>query len=253
MDRPDAVPRSGSTLGAWLVHAFTASGVVIALLSLLAVERGDFREALLWLVVGLAVDAVDGSLARWAHVKTRAPRIDGDTLDLIIDYLTYVFVPAMLILRAELLPAALAPWLAAMILVSALYNFTRRDLKTEDNYFRGFPANWNVVAFYFFVAGPGPEVAVATVVILAAMTFAPIHFVHPFRVRDYGRWLPILALIWAAATAGLLWPEWSDPARTGLLTASLVLALVLIALGLLRSVRGPRSKAMPPGGNATAT
>ena len=231
---------------AWLVHAFTATGAVLALLALLAIERGDFGWAMIWLLVALAVDGVDGSLARWAYVKTRAPRIDGDTMDLIIDYLNYVFVPAIFIIRAELVPAGYAPWLAGLILVSALYNFTRRDLKTEDNYFRGFPALWNVVAFYLFVARPDPAVGAIVVVALAAMTFAPVHFVHPFRVRDYGRWLPALALVWAAATAALLWPGWEAGPRSALLAVSTSAGLILLALGLLRTLRGPRAGSAEP-------
>ena len=239
MDRSEDTKRGPPVAAAWAVHAFTATGVVIALLSLLAVERGDFLAALLWLTLGLAIDAVDGSLARWARVKEQAARIDGDTLDLIIDYLTYVFVPAMLILRSDLLPDDFALWLAALILVSALYNFTRRDLKTEDNYFRGFPANWNVVAFYFYVTSPSPAVAVTVVLALAAATFAPIHFVHPFRVRDYGRFLPYLSLFWAAVTALLLWSDWDPQIWRGLLIASLTSAAILVGLGLWRTFRGP--------------
>jgi phosphatidylcholine synthase len=206
----------------------------------------DFGLALWWLVAALAVDAFDGTLARAAHVKTLAPRIDGDTLDLVIDYLTYVFVPTALITGAGLVPATLAPWLAALILISALYNFARRDLKTEDNYFRGFPANWNIVAFYLWVGRPDPEVGAAVVAVLAAMTFAPIHFVHPFRVRDYGRFLPALALAWAAVTAALLYPDWSASLRQALLAASLAGAAVLVGLGLIRTIRGPRPAAPIP-------
>jgi phosphatidylcholine synthase len=227
---------------AWLVHGLTASGAVFALLALLAIEQRDWRLALLWLTAALAVDTFDGTLARWAHVRTRAPRIDGDTLDLIIDYLNYVFVPTMLIWRAELVPATLAPWLAAAILISSLYNFTRRDLKTEDNYFRGFPALWNVVAFYLFVTRPGPEAGAIIVTALAALTFTSVAFVHPFRVRDYGRWLPILALAWAAATLALLWPDWTPQARGALSWASAFLMALLLGLGFLRSLRGPRPK-----------
>jgi phosphatidylcholine synthase len=225
---------------AWLVHLFTASGVVIAYLALTAVMRGEFREALMWLILGLVIDGVDGSLARWARVKERAPRIDGDTLDLIIDYLTYVFVPAVLIVRAGLVSEGLAPWLAGLILVSALYDFTRRDLKTADNYFRGFPGLWNLVAFYLFIGRPDPNLGTAVVVALAALTFAPVHFVHPFRVTDYGRWLPALAFVWAAATAALLWPTWSEDVQRALLAVSLASAAILFALGLLRTFRGPR-------------
>lgn len=243
MDQPAPEPTSIRRALAWSVHLLTATGAVLAFLSLLAVGRGDFALALWWLVAALAVDTFDGTLARAAHVKTVAPRIDGDTLDLIIDYLTFVFVPTAIITGAQLVPAALAPWLAALILVSALYNFTRRDLKTEDNYFRGFPANWNVVAFYLYVARPDPALAAEIVAALAILTFAPIHFVHPFRVRDYGRFLPALALAWAAVTAALLWPDWNEAVRQGLLAASLAGAAVLVGLGLIRTFRGPRPTA----------
>ena len=232
--------RPSAAAFAWLVHLFTASGTVIALLALLAVEQGDFRGALLWLVLALVVDGVDGSFARWARVKERAGRIDGDTLDLIIDYLTYVFVPALLIVRAGLVPQDYAVPLAGLILVSALYNFTRRDLKTADNYFRGFPALWHVVAFYLFVGGAAPEVGAAAVIFFAALTFAPVHFVHPFRVTDYGRWLPGVALVWAASAAALLWPGWSEGATAALLGVSLAAAALILALGLVRTLRGPR-------------
>jgi phosphatidylcholine synthase len=225
-------------IAAWLVHAFTASGVVLALLALLAVEQQRWTLALAWLALSGIVDGVDGTLARWAQVKQRLPRIDGDTLDLVIDYLTYVFVPALFIWRAELVPPAVAPWLAAAILVSSLYVFARTDMKTEDGYFRGFPALWSVVAFYLFVLQPGAGVGAAVVVLLIAMTFAPIHFAHPFRVRDYGVWLPAVAILWIVATCALLWPEWSGALRFAIEAVSVASAAVLIGMGLLRSLRG---------------
>jgi phosphatidylcholine synthase len=237
---PGAEPKPRPAWLAWMAHAFTASGAVIAFLALMAVEAERWRVALLWLVAALVVDGIDGSLARWADVARRAPRIDGETLDLIIDYLTYVFVPTVFLWRAQLIPPAAAPWLAALILVSALYNFTRRDLKTEDNYFRGFPSLWHVAALYLFVGRPGPLAGAATVCVLALMTFAPVHFVHPFRVRDYGRWLPALAALWAAATAALLWPGWSDAVLSVLLIVSLATGALLVGLGLVRTFRGRR-------------
>jgi phosphatidylcholine synthase len=231
---------------AWLVHGLTAAGAVLAFLALMAIQGEDWPLALGWLLAALALDGVDGSLARWAHVKTLAPRIDGATLDLIIDYLNYVFVPTILIVRAELVPAPLAPWLAAAILISALYNFTRTDLKTEDNYFRGFPALWNVVAFYLFIARPSGELASAVIALFALLTFAPVHFVHPFRVRDYGRWLPLLACLWAAATAALLW-SWEEGVGEIWLGVSLATAGALLALGLTRTFRGKREPQGPAG------
>ena len=243
---PDKGKRPGAMLG-WLIHLLTASGAVLALLALAAVEDRDWNLAFLWLAAALAIDGVDGTLARMAKVRDRVPRIDGAVLDLVIDYLTYVFVPSLIIWRAGVLPEQLALPLAAAVQVSSLYVFARADMKTDDGYFRGFPALWNVVALYLFVTLPAPAVAAAIVAFLILASFAPIHFVHPFRVRDYGLWLPAIAIIWAAATVGLLWSGWSAAARTALVLASAAAGIILIALGLVRSVRGPRQMLVPDG------
>lgn len=235
-------PTAGQWVAAWSVHLFTASGVVLALLALLAVLDGRWHAALLWLFAALVVDGVDGSLARAARVKEFAPRIDGDVLDLVIDYLTYVLVPTLFMIRAGLVEPTLALPLAALIQLSALYVFARRDMKSDDGYFHGFPALWNLVALYLFVTGAGPRAGSLAVVVLSLMSFAPIHFVHPFRVRDYGWALPALALLWAATTLPLLVPDAIGGLRGPLLAISLASSALLIALGLWRSLRGP----LPP-------
>ena len=232
---------SGARAGAWLVHAFTATGGVFAILALMAIDRQDWRLAFAWLGVALVVDGIDGSFARRARVKERAPRIDGSVLDLVIDYLNYVFVPTALIWKAGLVPEAWAWWLAALIQLASLYVFARVDMKTEDNYFRGFPGLWNVVALYLFAAQPGPLAGAVIVLVLVILSFAPIHFVHPFRVRDYGNWLPALATAWAAATGAMLWPGWPPAAQGALFAVSAVSAVLIVLLGLLRSVRGPKA------------
>ena len=228
-----------SAFPAWAVHAFSASGAVLALLAVVAIFDHRWTEAMLWLFAALVVDGVDGTLARAVGTKEATPRIDGDALDLVIDYLNYVFVPTLFILEAELLPRALAMPLAALIQLSSLYVFARRDMKTEDNYFRGFPALWNVVVLYLFAAQIDPSVSAAIVGALVILTFAPIHFVHPFRVRDYGLWLPAASLIWAFSTLALLF-EFAAGTRRFLLAVSTVSAIAVVALGLLRTVRGPR-------------
>jgi phosphatidylcholine synthase len=235
-----AAPK-GSTPGAWLVHAFTGTGAVISFLAVMAIEAEAWRLCLLWLLVALAVDGVDGSLARWANTKERAGRVDGDILDLVIDYLSYVFVPTIFMWKAGFFPEPLVVPLVAAIQLSSLYLFARTDMKTKDNYFRGFPSLWNVVAFYLYVGGATPEVGAIAVAFFALLTFAPVHFVHPFRVTDYGKVLPLLALAWAAATVALLWPGWSEPVRTALLWGSLAAAAVMIGMGLLRTFRGSRA------------
>ena len=229
---------SKGTAFAWAVHAFTAIGTVLAFLAVLAIERQAWAEALLWLFAALAIDAIDGSLARAARVGERLSRFDGAALDLVIDYLTYVFVPALVLWRGGYLPPPLALPLCAGILISSLYVFARRDMKTKDGYFRGFPALWNVVAFYLFATAPDPLVSAGAVALLIVMTFAPVHVVHPFRVRDYGPILPALAVIWAISTLSLVLP--STSLTPLLLAISLATAGLLLGMGLLRTARGPR-------------
>ena len=239
---------------AWAVHAFSASGAVLALLAVLAINGHRWTEAMLWLFAALVVDGIDGTFARAARVKERAPRVDGDVLDLVIDYLNYVFVPTLFILEARLLPGPVAVPLAALIQLSSLYIFARREMKTEDNYFRGFPALWNVVLLYLYAAQVDPVVAAGIVAALVILTFAPIHFVHPFRVRDYGRWLPVLALVWAVSSLALL-IALPPSARTALLAVSAASAFAIVALGLVRTARGPRpdskSAVISPKGSGT--
>lgn len=242
-EREGAAP---SPVFAWLVHLLTSTGAIWALLALAEILDRDWPMALLWLLVALAVDGVDGSLARRAHVKTAAPRIDGEAMDLIVDYLTYVFIPTIFLWRAELVPPGLAPWLAAAIQVSSLYLFTRRDMKSEDNYFLGFPALWNLVAFYLYVTGASQAAGAVAVVALVALTFAPVYFVHPFRVRDYGIWLPIISCLWAVSACLLLWPGWPPATRQAILIASLAGAAILLGMGFLRTLRGPRQASSQP-------
>lgn len=231
---------------AWLVHAFTASGAVLALMALAAAQEGQARVALLWLLAALAVDGIDGTLARRFRVVQYAPRIDGAVLDLVIDYLNYVFVPTLLIWRSGLISPEWALFLAAGIQISALYVFARRDMKTEDGYFRGFPALWNLVAFYLILVPPGPALATGIVALLVVLTFAPIHFIHPFRARDYGRWPALVAIIWAIASVSLLWPSWNAAVGRALLWTSLASAAIIVAFGLLRSIRGARTLTPTP-------
>lgn len=230
-------------LAAWGVHLFTASGVVLGLLALDAVEQGDWRKALLWLFAALIIDGVDGMLARGARVSERLPQIDGAALDLIIDYLNYVLVPTLLIWRAGFLPEALALPLCAAVLVSSLYVFVRRDMKTEDGYFRGFPALWNVVAMYFVLAPPAEGVAAAIVVILVVLTFAPVHVVHPFRAVDARLAAPMLAIIWTASTAAAAVLPPTTLAMEAALAVSLVTLCGLALIGLRRTFKGRRGNA----------
>ena len=239
MDDQQRVTPVAARFAAWGVHLFSATGAVLALLALTAISKQEWTEAMYWLLAALVVDGVDGTLARAARVKEVVPRIDGDALDLVIDYLNYVFVPTVFMWDADLLPSPLL--LAALIQVSSLYVFARRDMKTDDGYFRGFPALWNIVALYLFAAGLPREAAGIVVAALVLLTFAPIHVAHPFRVRDYGLWLPALAVVWGVATVAMLLPDMFQSSRSLLLLISSGAALAIIGLGLLRTGRGPKS------------
>lgn len=241
MDTPEQQDRI-PVLVAWAIHILTASGAVLAFLAFLAVEQGRWRLSLLWLAGALVVDGVDGPLARWAAVVRRTPGINGATLDLVVDYLTYVFVPVILIYRAGLLPASYSPLAAAAILVASLYTFARTDMKTNDNFFLGFPALWNVVAFYLFVLQPGGLIGAIFIAVFLLLTFAPIHVVHPIRVLDYQPWLAGLAALWGMSSLALLSPDWSPPWRHAWLALSLIGAGGLLAIGGLRTLRGPSKR-----------
>jgi phosphatidylcholine synthase len=179
---------------AFAVHVFTATGAALALAALTYAVRGEWAAMFLWLGVALVVDGVDGTIARHAKVAEVLPRWSGDVLDLVVDFVTYVFVPAYAIAAGGLLPGPLALPAGIVIVVTGALYFADRQMKTADNYFRGFPTLWNAAAFYLFVIKPAPWLAAAIVAVLAVMTFLPFKFLHPMRVRRL-RALNIAALI----------------------------------------------------------
>ena len=188
----------------WLVHLLTASGAVLALVALQAALDGAMVPCFLWLGAALAIDAIDGPLARRLRIAEIVPRFDGAALDLIVDFLTYVFVPVVILVRWPLLPAALTWPLAAWVLLSSLYLFCKRDMKTEDGHFMGFPALWNLVVFAIIFLRLTPWIAAGLVVVLGALSFAPIKVPHPLRAAE-GRIVTLAALaVWAIASLGML-------------------------------------------------
>lgn len=197
---------------AFAVHVLTACGGMLALLALIAAVRADWSAMFIALGLAVVVDAIDGPLARRLDIAERLPRWSGETLDLIIDFATYVFVPAYAIATSGLLPDDLAVATGAAITVSGALYFAKRDMKTDDNYFRGFPAVWNVVAFYLLLLLPSAWIALAAVAALVVLTFVPIRFVHPLRVVALRPLTIVLLAAWAIlaliAVADGLKPAW---------------------------------------------
>ncbi len=195
------------TQKALAVHLLTASGAVFAMLAMLAAVDEKWSLMFLWLVVAFFVDGIDGPLARRYDVKKNSPIFDGVLLDLIIDYLTYVFVPAYALFKSGLLPGWTG-WFAIIIITftSAMY-FADSRMKTKGYSFSGFPGCWNMVVLVLFALQPNFWVSVFFVALLAAAMFVPVRFVHPMRTQ---RWRMItipMALGWTFFAG---WAAWVD-------------------------------------------
>ncbi|WP_274423984.1 phosphatidylcholine synthase [Chelativorans sp. YIM 93263] len=167
---------------AFSVHLLTASGSFLAFLSLLAASDQQWTAMFWWLGLALLVDGIDGPIARKLEVKNVLPTWSGDTLDNIIDYLTYVLIPAFALYQSGFMGAGLSFLAAAIIVVSSAVYYADTGIKTSENFFKGFPVTWNMLVFTLFVIQPGEYFSFAIVVISAVLTFAPLHFLHPVRV-----------------------------------------------------------------------
>jgi phosphatidylcholine synthase len=182
---------------AFAVHVFTASGAGCALIALISAVNTDWRQMFAWLGIALIIDGVDGTFARRFRVAEVLPRWSGDVLDLVVDILTYVFVPAYAIAASGLLPKPAAIPLGIVIVVTGSLYFADRQMKTSDYYFRGFPAIWNVAAFYLFLVKPTPWLGALAIAALAALTFVPFHVMHPIRIAHLRILTTAAMVVWA--------------------------------------------------------
>lgn len=226
---------------AWLVHLLTASGAVLAWLALDATVGGRPREAFLWLAASIAIDAVDGWLARLARVKERVPGVDGARLDDIVDYLTFVFVPAFMVGWWHLVPAGWSVVVIAAILLSSAYGFSQTQAKTSDFFFTGFPSYWSIVVLYLYAMRLGESISAAVLLGLALLVFVPIGYVYPSRTPTLRGLTVGLGLVWALATLALIVvlpdvPVW-------LQMVSIAYPIYYFVLSLTLHVRRGRQKA----------
>lgn len=183
---------------AWGVHAYTALGAVAAFAMLIALFEGRYQTAFLLMVAATAIDGTDGSLARWARVKEVTPQFDGNRLDDIVDYLTFVFVPAVLLYRAGTLPPDWAGLVVSGILLSSAFGFAAADAKTEDYFFTGFPSYWNIVALYLYAGRLPQAVNAGILLVLCALVFVRIGYVYPTRTPVLRGLTIALCAVWGA-------------------------------------------------------
>lgn len=217
------------------VHLLTATGSVLSMLALLAAVDGDWGRMFLWLLAALVVDGIDGPLARRFEVWKNWPNYDGVLMDLIIDYLTYVFIPAFALFKSGLLPGWTG-WLAIIaITYSSVIYFADKRMKTKDNSFAGFPSCWNMVVLVLFALRPGDEVTLAVVVVLALAMFSNLKFIHPVRTTRWRALSLPLAMLWVVCAAWVIHDHFAGQgwAQWGLAVSSLWLLFAGIAQQLI--------------------
>ena len=232
-------PKVSRRLIGWSIHAFTASGACIGLLSLLAIYEHNLLLALWLMVAAIVIDAVDGIFARKIKIKEVVPEISGELLDNIVDFVNYTIVPCFFLLVTNLLPAYWRVLCVMIITFSSAYQFTQIDAKTSDNFFKGFPSYWNIVVFYLFFWQMNSMTNMVILIALAILSFVPIKYVYPSRL-DYltnSKFLrfgmAVMTVCWGAATSGLLWiyPE----SNHFLVAVSIGYILLYIGISLYRT------------------
>jgi phosphatidylcholine synthase len=228
---------------AFTVHLFTASGAALALMALVAAARSDWPEMFGWLVAALVVDGFDGPLARRVDIRTNAANWDGVILDLVVDYLTYVFIPAFALVNSGLLPPPWGLLAALLIALTGVVYFADVRMKAPDNCFWGFPAAWQMMLLVFLTFEPPAWATLAIIVVLALAQFTWLKFIHPVRTE---RWrevnLPV-TIVWVVLGGWSIWAHFDPPAlvKAGLLVASLWLLFVGMLMQALAARRSPAS------------
>src|SRR5688572_16120095 len=226
---------------AWLVHFYTASGAVLAFLAVLATFEDQFRAAFILLIASTFVDATDGLLARWARVKEVTPGFDGARLDDIVDYLTFVFVPLLILQQAGHLPEGWGLAVCAAVLLSSGYGFASLDAKTSDYFFTGFPSYWNIIALYIHAARMPDLFNAVLLLVLVVLVFVRIGYVYPSRTPILQGLTNILGAVWTLMMLAITWllpapPSW-------LVIASLFFPIYYVALSLRLNAK--RASARP--------
>ena len=228
---------SKDKIAAWAVHGFTASGAVLGFLAIISIFNNDQTSSFLWLGLALLVDGLDGTIARKVGVSDKATNIDGSMLDNLVDYLNYVIIPSLMIYWFQMVPNGWEIIIPAGIFAVSLYTFANINMKTEDYYFSGFPALWNIVVLYFYILNTNQYINLIVIIFLSILTFIPIKFVHPLRVKKLRNITIFCTIIWSATTLKLVttFPE------INLLNEKIVLTIWIACSFYFAAICGSRS------------
>jgi phosphatidylcholine synthase len=221
---------------AWGVHLLTATGAVMGLMAIIAIARQDWLRAFAWMGVTIVIDSVDGMCARACRVKEVLPHFDGALLDNIVDYFTYVIVPASFLYETHSVPTGFNLASAMLITLASAYQFCQMDAKTKDHCFTGFPSYWNVTAFYLFMLGWPEWVNLGIIVVLAIGVFVPVKYLYPSRTRLLRPLTIVLTILWGAVVfaAMLRYPDAHRP----LMYVSLAYIAYYFAMSAFLTARG---------------
>ena len=236
--QPNRIPPTGAERRrAWRVHAYTGSGAILAFVAAWGVVHGSDRLALAALFLATFVDATDGLLARRARVKEVLPAIDGGRIDDIVDYMTFVLVPMLLLEAAGGLYFAAVFPVVSVVLLSSLYGFVAPDAKTDDHFFTGFPSYWNIVVLYLLLFKVPPAVNAIVLLALSALVFVRIGYVYPSRTETLQRTTLALGAVWSVLVGAIIW-MWPSPPRA-LAIASLLFPVYYLVLSFVLHARRP--------------
>jgi len=220
---------------AWGVHLLTAGGIVLCLLAVEAGWAANWRAAMAWLMLAVLIDAVDGTLARLVRVKEVLPKFDGTLLDNTIDYASFVFVPALLMHRAELLPQQVSLAAAAAVCLASAFQFCQADAKTPDHFFKGFPSYWNIAVLYLMALRLDPAVNLTIIGLLVVLVFVPVKYVYPSRTPHFQKCTLALTVVWSVMIVAIIW-QLPQPSPW-LVYASLLYLAYYLAMSLFLTFR----------------
>lgn len=243
--KPDK-PQRKKVVAAWAVHAFTATGVVLGLLALFATLEGNRLKAFLWLGLALFFDGIDGSLARRFHVREYTPTFDGAALDLVVDYVTYSFIPALMVYWFVMVPESWSIPAACWIAATSLYCYANTNMKTSDWYFSGFPAVWNIVVLYMYILRTPDWINLAAIFTCGVLTFVPWKYVHPLRVARFRPATMAATVIWSFTSFWLMFladkPEHPMQSEPVVFWMWVAVTIYFAAICLLRSLEEPEEE-----------
>ena len=187
-----------------LVHLLTGFGIVAGFFSLISVLNNNQKDAFLWLGLAFLIDSIDGTLARKFDVKKNLPNIDGKMLDSIIDFFNYVIIPSIMIYWFNYVPDQFIVLIPVILIFISLFSYVNLNILTNDNYYNGFPAIWNVIVLYFYIFGTSQNVNLILLTLLIFLKFSPLKCIHPLRVKRFKNLSIIFAIIWFLTSALLI-------------------------------------------------